>query len=99
MNELFDVTSADLAGIYRDLAETVGVNNTYKIYNHFKGMQMMFPLKFYSSEYIARQLVEEYENGVNVHALVRKYKLSESRIRQILRNDYRNKNGGITKII
>ncbi len=85
MSELFDVTSADLAGIYRDLAETVGVSNTYKIYNHFKGMQMMFPLKFYSSKYITRQLVKEYENGLNVHALVRKYGLSESRVRQILR--------------
>lgn len=85
MDELFDVTSADLAGIYRDLAETVGVNNTYKIYNHFKGMQMMFPLKFYSSEYIAQQLMEGYKNGMNIHALVRKYGLSESRVRQILR--------------
>lgn len=85
MDELFDVTSADLAGIYRDLAETVGVNNTYKIYNHFKGMQMMLPLKFYSREYIAQQLMEGYKNGMNVRALVRKYGLSESRVRQILR--------------
>ena len=31
-----DVTSSDLAGVYKEVAETVGVDNAYKIYNHFK---------------------------------------------------------------
>lgn len=44
----------------------------------------MFPLKFYSSEYMAQQIIEEY-NGNNVRELVRKFEYSESRIRQILR--------------
>ncbi len=86
MEKLLDVTSTDLAGVYKDMAETVGVDNAFKIYRHFKGMQMLFPLKFYSNEYIAQQITEEYRNnGKSVHELVRKYGLSESRIRQILR--------------
>lgn len=72
-----EVTSEDLAGVYKDLAETVGVENAYKIYSHFKGLQLMFPLKFYSKTYIMQQICSEY-NGKNVHALARKYGYSES---------------------
>ncbi|MFG6332687.1 MAG: Mor transcription activator family protein [Lachnospiraceae bacterium] len=85
MGELVDITSADLAGIYSELAETVGVENAYEIYKQFKGMQMMFPLKFYSPEYTKRILKEERESGISVRELVRKHELSESRVRQILR--------------
>lgn len=85
MENFLNVTSKDLAGIYKEIAETVGIDNAYEIYLHFKGMQMMFPLKFYSNEYIAKQLEQEHEKGMSVHDLVRKYGLSESRVRQILR--------------
>lgn len=84
MEEVLDVTSSDLAGVYKEVAETVGVENAYKIYSHFKGLQLMFPLRFYSKEYIAQQICAEY-NGKNVHDLARKYSYSESRVRQILR--------------
>lgn len=84
MESISEVTSEDLAGVYKEVAETVGVENAYKIYSHFKGLQLMFPLKFYSKEYITQQICSEY-NGKNVHALARKYEYSESRVRQILR--------------
>lgn len=84
MESMTEVTSEDLAGVYKDLAETVGVEDAYKIYSHFKGLQLMFPLKFYSKTYIMQQICSEY-NGKNVHALARKYGYSESRVRQILR--------------
>ena len=84
MDKLADVTSADLAGVYKEVAETVGVDNAYKLFDHFKGLQLMFPLRFYSSEYIAHQICEEYD-GKNVRALARKYGYSESRVRQIIR--------------
>lgn len=84
MEIIAEVTSEDLAGVYKEVAETVGVENAYKIYSHFKGLQLMFPLKFYSKEYITQQICSEY-NGKNVHALARKYEYSESRVRQILR--------------
>ena len=62
MESMTEVTSEDLAGVYKDLAETVGVENAYKIYSHFKGLQLMFPLKFYSKTYIMQQICSEY-NG------------------------------------
>lgn len=85
MEELLDATVDDLAGIYKELAETVGIDNAHAIYLHFKGMQMMFPLKFYSNKYITQQIVKEHKDGMDVRSLVKKYGLCESRIRQILR--------------
>lgn len=81
-----DATTADLAGIYREVAETVGMDNAYKLFNRFRGLQLMFPLKFYSSKYIANQIVSEYD-GKNIQRLARKYDYSESRVRQILRKE------------
>lgn len=85
MDKLLDATTEDLAGIYKELAETVGIDNAHEIYLHFKGMQMMFPRKFYSHKYIAQQIVKEYEKGVSVRCLVQKYGLCESRVRQIIK--------------
>lgn len=85
MNILLDATTEDLAGIYKELAETVGIDNAHEIYLHFKGMQMMFPRKFYSHKYIAQQIVKEHEKGVSVRCLVQKYGLCESRVRQIIK--------------
>lgn len=85
-DNILEVTSSDLAGVYKEVAETVGVDNAYKIYNHFRGLQLMFPLKFYSKEYIMQQIRTEY-NGKNVRDLARKYGYSESRVRQILRKE------------
>ena len=84
MDELFNVSSADLAGVYKEVAEIVGLDNAYKIFYHFRGLQMMFPLKFYSSTYKEQQIIEEYD-GKNIRKLAKKYEYSESRIRQILR--------------
>jgi len=86
LNKLSDATIEDLAGIYKELAETVGMDNAHEIYLHFKGMQMMFPRKFYSHKYIAQQIIKEHKNGVSVRELVQKYGLCESRVRQILRD-------------
>lgn len=61
LKSISKVTSEDLAGVYKEVAETVGVDNAYKIYSHFKGLQLMFPLKFYSREYIVQQICSEYD--------------------------------------
>ena len=34
---------SDFVSIYSEMAELVGIENTYKIYEHFKGQQMIFP--------------------------------------------------------
>jgi len=86
LEKMLDVTSEDLAGIYKEVAEAVGIENAYRIFHHFRGLQLMFPLKFYSSEYITHKIKSEYD-GKNVRNLARKYGYSESRVRQILRKE------------
>ena len=44
MESMTEVTSEDLARVYKDLAETVGVENAYKIYSHFKGLELKIPV-------------------------------------------------------
>ena len=87
MDRQLNIIPANLAGVYKEVAETVGVDNAYEIYCNFKGQQLVFPLKFYSSEYTAQMIIEEYNNGSSICELVRKFGYSESRIRQILRKE------------
>lgn len=80
---LKDTTKEDLAGIYEEVAEQIGIDNAYVLFHHFRGQQLTFPLKFYSSSCIAKRICNEY-NGSNTRELARKYGYSESRVRQIL---------------
>ncbi len=46
MDKLSNTEPANLAGVYKEMAEVVGVANAYDIFKNFKGQQLMFPLKF-----------------------------------------------------
>ncbi len=83
MEKLFDVEAEDLSGAYSEMAQIIGINDTYKVYKYFRGQQITFPLKFYTPKCIAGMLIEEFD-GSNIHDLSRKYGYSESRIRQLL---------------
>ena len=83
MEKLFDVEAEDLSGAYSEMAQIIGINDTYKVYKYFRGQQITFPLKFYTPKCIAGMLLEEFD-GSNIHDLTRKYGYSESRIRQLL---------------
>lgn len=85
MCEMLKVTSTDLAGVYKELAEQIGLQSTYVLYQYFKGQQITFPLKFYSNEYIAENVWKDHEEGMGIRKIAKKYEYSESRIRQILR--------------
>lgn len=80
-----EATKEDLAGVYEEVAEQIGIHNAYVLFQHFRGQQLTFPLKFYSSECIAKRIKEEH-NGSNTRDLARKYGYSESRVRQIVRS-------------
>ena len=42
--------------IYAELCDLIGKDNMYIIYQHFKGMQVSFPSKLYSKEYVVSQI-------------------------------------------
>lgn len=74
----------DLNGIYRDFAEHLGIELAKMVFDNYRGLQVTFPLKFLSSEYIEKSVLEEYD-GSNVKELARKFDCSERKVRNIIR--------------
>lgn len=74
----------NLAGIYREIAEIVGVEATIMIHTSLCGQQIAFPKKLYSITYIKEQIVLEYD-GTNIRKLASKYGYTERHLRKILK--------------
>ena len=80
----------NLNGIYKDFAEHLGMDFAELVFENYKGLQVTFPLKFLSNEYIKTSILEEYD-GTNVRELARKYKCSERKVRNIVRENFQGK--------
>jgi len=65
-----------LNGIYKDIANDLGIDIALKIFNHYRGLQITFPTRLLSAEYVKKQLSIEY-NGSNIKELSLKYNYSE----------------------
>lgn len=79
---------SDLYGwneVYKDIADEVGVENALVIYQLFRGTQISFPSRLFSTEYLHKAIVSEY-NGRNVPQLAQKYNYSERSIWRILKS-------------
>lgn len=79
----------DYAGIYKELAEIIGVENVNLIYKNLRGQQVTFPMKLFTTEYTVRQVMTEY-NGKNIKQLAVKYGYTERHLRKLLK-DFRVK--------
>lgn len=66
----------DFYGIYRDLAEKLGVETTIRIYEYLHGLQITFPVKLYSKSYIEKQIKERYD-GTNGKVLAKELGYTE----------------------
>ena len=74
-----------LNGVYKELADEIGLENTLVVYNMFRGMQVSFPSRLFSTDYIHSMIIYEY-NGTNVSQLAQKYNYSERSIWRILKS-------------
>ena len=97
-NSEVEILKKDLAGfndVYRDIADEIGVENTFAIYKLFHGTQISFPNRLFSKEYTHKAIISEY-NGNNVPQLAQKYNYSERSIWRILKakNNEENINNG-----
>lgn len=79
-----DYKKEDLSGIYEEMAELLGLEITLKIYEHYKGLNIVFPSRLLKREYVIKQLQEEYD-GSNLRALSRKYCYSERWLRSMIK--------------
>lgn len=73
----------DLADVYMEIADKLGVDTAVAIHELFKGQQILFPQKLYRKEYIYAYIKQNY-NGKNVRELSKKFGYSDRRIRQII---------------
>lgn len=81
--ESIDINS--LNGIYKDIAESLcSVEIAKLVYLNYKGLQITFPTRFFSKEYIEKKILEEYD-GANVKKLAIKFGYSERWVRSIIR--------------
>lgn len=74
-----------LNGVYRDIADEIGIENAVAIYRMFHGAQISFPSRLFSKEHIHKAIINEY-NGKNVLQLAQKYNYSERSIWRILKS-------------
>ena len=70
--------------IYAELSKLIGVDNTKKIYEEYRGQQISFPNHNYTKEYIQTYLLENY-NGKNMRNMAKKFGYTERRLRQLLK--------------
>ncbi len=71
--------------VYRDINELVGVDATLKLYLHFKGQQITFPVRLYNPHLIQQNVIKEFD-GTNLKKLAQKYGYSEQTIRRMIRD-------------
>lgn len=71
--------------VYKEISEIVGLDATLKIYLHFKGQQVSFPVRLYNPHLIQRNVIKEFD-GANIKELAKKYDYSEKTIRRMIRD-------------
>lgn len=70
-------------GIYREIAKEIGVDVAVKMYNLFRGQQVIFPQRLYDQAFIVTYVREKYD-GHNIRELSHMFGYSDRRIRQII---------------
>ncbi len=58
--------------IYNELCDLIGEENMSIVYENFKGMQISFPTRLYTKDYIIQQIRERYD-GQNGKELAKEF--------------------------
>ena len=73
-----------LNNVYREIADSLGMDTAMDVYKLFRGQQITFPVRFLNPARIQRIIIQEYD-GTNIKALATKYNYSEKTVRRIIR--------------
>lgn len=65
------------------MSEVLEIEVILKIYEHYRGLQVTFPTRLLSKEYVKQQVKLEF-NGTNIKKLALKYSYSERWIRDMI---------------
>lgn len=72
--------------LYRELAQLIGDAATIKLWENYQGLNISFPKKLYSNEYVKRFILEN-KDKISVQDMAKEVGLSERRVRQILKEE------------
>ena len=72
--------------IYKEMSELIGDVATIKIWENYEGLNISFPKKLYSNEYV-KTYIKENKNKKSVQEIAKEVGLSERRVRQILKEN------------
>lgn len=75
---------ADLAGIYKEIAEVIGVEATILLHDHFLGQQITLPKKLFTKEYVIQQ-AKQTESNTDIKVVALQYGYTERHLRQIIK--------------
>jgi len=71
--------------VYREIADSLGIDTAMAIYRLFKGQQICFPVRLYSPDSMRELICREFD-GTNARMLATKYNYSEKTVRRIIKN-------------
>lgn len=74
-----------LNAVYKEIADSLGMDTAMDIYRMFKGQQITFPVRFLNPIHARRLIIDEYD-GTNIKQLATKYNYSEKTVRRIVRD-------------
>ena len=72
--------------VYRTLIDVVGLENAEKLYDHYRGQQLNFPVRLFSTEYIKQTLAKEGE-GCDMKLMSRNLGCSERWIKKLAKEN------------
>ena len=77
------VEDSGLQGVYKELAEIIGVEATIAVYRELKGQQVNFPTRLYDKNHVIEEVNRRY-NGSNLKELAKEFNYTERWIRKII---------------
>ena len=70
--------------IYRELAEIIGVQNTKKVWNRYRGLTIQFPQRMYSQVY-TKDFIRDHMDSMTIKEMAVQLNLTDRRVRQIVK--------------
>lgn len=84
MNEKKQLKREGFMSVYKEIAEIIGDEKTYELYQGMKGQQITLPKKLYSTEFIISEILTNSE-GVNIRKIALEYDYTEKYLRQLIK--------------
>lgn len=72
--------------LYKELAQLIGDAATIKLWENYQGLNIAFPKKLYSNEYVKNFILENI-NRMSIQDMAKEVGLSDRRVRQILKEN------------